>query len=52
MRDELADSVLERLHADNATAAAADALEADVAAGRVAPTTAARRLLDVFFNRS
>jgi LAO/AO transport system kinase len=52
MRDELADSVLERLHSDNATAAAADALEADVAAGRVAPTTAARRLLDVFFNRS
>ncbi len=51
MRDELADSVLERLHADSATAAAADALEADVAAGLVAPTTAARRLLDVFFNR-
>jgi LAO/AO transport system kinase len=51
MRDELADSVLERLHADSATATAADALEADVAAGRVAPTTAARRLLDVFFER-
>jgi LAO/AO transport system kinase len=51
MRDELADSVLERLHADAATAAAADDLEADVAAGRLAPTTAARRLLDVFFNR-
>jgi LAO/AO transport system kinase len=51
MRDELADSVLERLHADGATAAAADDLEADVAAGRLAPTTAARRLLDVFFNR-
>jgi LAO/AO transport system kinase len=51
MRDELADSVLERLHADAATAAAADELEADVAAGRLAPTTAARRLLDVFFDR-
>jgi len=52
MRDELADSVLDRLHADTATAAAADELEADVAAGRIAPTTAARRLLDVFFKRS
>ena len=51
MRDELADSVLDRLHADAATAAAADGLEADVAAGRLAPTTAARRLLDVFFDR-
>jgi LAO/AO transport system kinase len=52
MRDELADSVLDRLHADDDTAAAADELEADVAAGRIAPTTAARRLLDVFFKRS
>ena len=52
MRDELADSVLERLHADAATATAADELEADVAAGRIAPTTAARRLLDVFFKPS
>jgi LAO/AO transport system kinase len=52
MRDELADSVLEQLHADAATAAAADDLEADVAAGRLAPTTAARRLLDVFFKWS
>jgi LAO/AO transport system kinase len=51
MRDELADNVLERLHDDAATAAAADDLEADVAEGRLAPTTAARRLLDVFFNR-
>jgi LAO/AO transport system kinase len=51
MRDELADSLLERLHADGATAAAANDLEADVAAGRLAPTTAARRLLDVFFKR-
>jgi LAO/AO transport system kinase len=51
MRDELADNVLDRLHDDAATAAAADDLEADVAAGRLAPTTAARRLLDVFFNR-
>jgi LAO/AO transport system kinase len=51
MRDELADSVLERLHADAKTAAAADQLEADVAEGRLAPTTAARRLLDVFFGR-
>jgi len=51
MRDELADSVLDRLHADDATSSAADGLEADVAAGRLAPTTAARRLLDVFFDR-
>ena len=51
MRDELAENVLERLHDDAATAVAADGLEADVAAGRLAPTTAARRLLDVFFNR-
>jgi len=51
MRDELADTVLERLHADAATAVAAEELEADVAAGRLAPTTAARRLLDVFFDR-
>jgi len=48
MRDELADSLLERLHADARTAAAAAALEADVAAGRIAPTTAARRLITVF----
>lgn len=51
MRDELADSLLDRLHADRATVAAATALEADVAAGRIPPTTAARRLLDVFFDR-
>jgi len=48
MRDELADSLLDRLHADARTAAAAAALEADVAAGRIAPTTAARRLITVF----
>jgi len=48
MRDELADSLLDRLHADARTAAAATALEADVAAGRIAPTTAARRLITVF----
>ena len=52
MRDELADSLLDRLHDDRATVAAATALEEDVAAGRIAPTTAARRLLDVFFDRS
>jgi LAO/AO transport system kinase len=48
MRDELADSLLERLHADARTAAAARALQADVRAGRIAPTTAARRLIDEF----
>ncbi|MBM3657990.1 MAG: methylmalonyl Co-A mutase-associated GTPase MeaB [Actinobacteria bacterium] len=48
MRDELADSLLDRLHADARTAAAAAALEAEVAAGRLAPTTAARRLIGVF----
>lgn len=51
MRDELADSVLERLHADAATADAAIELEHEVAAGQIAPTTAARRLLDVFLDR-
>ena len=48
MRDELADSLLDRLHADARTAEAAAALEADVVAGRIAPTTAARRLISVF----
>jgi LAO/AO transport system kinase len=48
MRDELVDSLLERLHADERTASAARALEADVVAGRIAPTTAARRLISVF----
>jgi LAO/AO transport system kinase len=48
MRDELADSLLDRLHSDGRTAAAAAALEADVAAGRIAPTTAARRLIAGF----
>lgn len=51
MLDELADALLDRLHADARTAQAAAALEADVAAGRVAPTTAARRLLDVFLRQ-
>ncbi len=48
MRDELADSLLDRLRADTRTAEAAAALEADVVGGRIAPTTAARRLIDVF----
>jgi LAO/AO transport system kinase len=48
MRDELADSLLDRLRSDDRTAEAAAALEAEVAAGRLAPTTAARRLIDVF----
>jgi len=48
MRDELADSLLDRLHADSRTAQAAAALEAEVAAGRLAPTTAARRLITTF----
>ncbi|MFM8305353.1 MAG: methylmalonyl Co-A mutase-associated GTPase MeaB [Actinomycetota bacterium] len=48
MRDELADSLLDRLHADHRTTEAATALEADVTAGRIAPTTAARRLIAVF----
>jgi LAO/AO transport system kinase len=48
MRDELADSLLDRLHADTRTAEAASTLEAEVAAGRLAPTTAARRLIAVF----
>ena len=51
MRDELADSLLERLHADARTATAAAGLEAEVAAGRLAPTTAARRLISTFLDR-
>ena len=51
MRDELADSLLDRLHADARTAEAAAALEAEVAAGRLAPTTAARRLITTFLGR-
>ena len=48
MHDELADSLLDRLRTDPRTAAAAAALERDVAEGRVAPTTAARRLIAGF----
>jgi len=52
MRDELADSLLDRMHADATTAAEADALEREVAEGRVAPTTAARRLIAGFLDRT
>jgi LAO/AO transport system kinase len=48
LRDELADALLDRLHGDAATAAAVEALEAEVAAGRLAPAAAARRLVDRF----
>jgi len=48
MRDEIADSLLEALHNDARTAAAAAEYEAEVAAGRLAPTTAARRLIATF----
>ena len=51
MRDELADSLLDRMHADAATAIEAAALERDVAEGRIAPTTAARRLIADFLAR-
>jgi LAO/AO transport system kinase len=50
MRDELADSLLDLLHNDARTVEAATALETEVAEGRLAPTTAARRLIGVFLD--
>ena len=48
MWSEVRDTLIDRLRADAAVAALVDGLEADVAAGRVTPTTAARSLLDAF----
>ena len=48
MRAELTAALLDRLHRDQRTGARAVALEADVMAGRLSPTTAARRLLAEF----
>ena len=48
---EVGDTLLDRFRADPAVAAELPALEADVAAGRIAPTRAARHLLDAFAER-
>jgi len=48
MWSEVRDTLLDRLRADPAVAALVAPLEADVAAGRVTPTVAARTLLDAF----
>jgi LAO/AO transport system kinase len=50
MRDELADTLLDRVHADARADAEAERLEAEVVAGRIAPTTAARRLIASFLD--
>jgi len=48
MWSEVRDTLADRLRADPAVAALVPGLEADVAAGRVTPSTAAARLLDAF----
>jgi LAO/AO transport system kinase len=48
---EVGDALLERFRSDPRVAEALPAVEADVASGRVAPTRAARRLLDAFSDR-
>lgn len=46
---EIGDTLLERARADDRVAALLPSLEADVAAGRLAPGSAARRVLDALF---
>ncbi len=48
MWSEVQDTLVDRLRADPAVTALVDGLEADVAAGQVSPTTAARSLLAAF----
>jgi len=48
MWSEVQDTLVDRLRADPGVTALVAGLEADVAAGRVPPTTAARQLLDAF----
>ena len=48
---EISDALLERFRADPTVAGLLDDTEGDVAAGRVTPTVAARRLLDAFARR-
>ena len=48
MWSEVQDTLVDRLRDDRAVAALVDGLESAVAAGAVAPTTAARQLLDAF----
>ena len=45
---EIGDTLMDRFRADPGVTAALPAIEADVAAGRLTPTVAARRLLDTF----
>jgi len=51
MWSEIRDALLDRFRADPAVAAQLPALEEAVATGRIAPTEAARELLDTFTNR-
>jgi LAO/AO transport system kinase len=46
---EIGDTLLDRVRADRGVAALLPGLEQDVAAGRLAPGTAARRVLDRLF---
>ena len=48
---EVGDTLLDRFRADPVVAEALPGVEAEVAAGRLAPTRAARRLLDAFTQR-
>ena len=48
MWSEVQDTLVDRLRADPAVVTLVDGLEAEVAAGEVSPTTAARQLLDAF----
>lgn len=48
---EIGDTLLERFRADPSVTALVESVEEDVAAGRVSPTVAARRLLDAFRGR-
>ena len=50
MWSEITDSLLDALHADRQTAALARRLEADVAAGAITPTAAARAVLEALLD--
>lgn len=52
MWSEIRDALLERFTADEEVARLLPSMEHDVATGRIAPTEAARRLLDAFTHRS
>ena len=51
MWSEVSDTLLERFQATENVRSAVDALEAEVAAGSVSPSAAARRLLQLAFEK-